>query len=418
MTTMRFITRARRVSPARAAGAALAIGVLAAGCGSAARPAAAPGRPPVSLPLATSLGAGQASWAVVPMGAPAGPNLFWQLFLLPAPAGRWKLATPPDVATNGAIALGTQPAQSGQSLVTGIHPSLLLDFSPITSTPDGGSTWSAGTPDAGLASVPDALGTAPGAARLIALDRSGDARLASSGHAPWTTLTSTRALAAKPAARSCRLTALTAAAFDPAGSPVLAGTCARVGVAGIFADQNGTWHADGPSLPAALRGQRIQVLRLVRTGSRLTALLQAGAGRSASVLTAWSAGAGRTWSVSAALPLAGSPVLSSSFGSAGATAVELDGSRGRLLTGPGASWQALPALPPGRSITLALPAGGGVDALAADGSVLTIWRLQATGKGSAGSGKAGSGEAGSSTGPGAWVKMQQIKVPIQYGSSS
>jgi hypothetical protein len=435
MTTTRFITNAVCGRRARLAGAALAVGILAAGCGSATRPAAAPARHPVSLPLATSLGAGQATWAVVPMGT-AGPNLFWQLFLLPTAAGRWKLATPPDVATNGAIALGTAPAPSpaqsatakptaasgkpttsakptaggqaapsGPPLVTGIHPSLLLAFSPITSTPDGGQNWSAGTPDRGLANVPDALGTAPGTTRLIALDRDGDARQASSGHAPWTTLTSTSALAAAPAARSCRLTALTAVAFDPAGSPVLAGTCAQAGVAGIFADQGGSWHAVGPSVPAALRGQRIQVLRLVRTGSRLTALLQADAGRSASVLTAWSSNG--SWSLSPALPLTSSPVLSSSFGSGGAAAVELAGGRGMYLTGPGASWQSLPALPPGRSVTLALPAGG-VDALAADGGELTAYRLQAS----------GTGQDASHSGPASWVKVQQIKVPIQYGSSS
>ena len=432
MTTTRFITNTLRGKRARLAGAALAASILAAGCGSAAQPAAVPARHPVSLPLATSLGAGQATWAVVPMGT-TGPNLFWQLFLLPTPAGHWKLTTPPDVATNGAIALalGAAPAQSatgksaaasgkaasasgksgssatsatdgqaagsGQSLVTGIHPSLLLDFSPITSTPDGGQHWSAGPPDRGLANVPDALGTAPGTTRLIALDRDGDARQASSATAAWTTLTSTKALAATPAAQSCRLTALTAVAFDATGSPVLAGNCARPGVAGIFADQGGSWHAAGPSVPAALRGQRVQVLRLVRTGSQLTALLQVGAGRSASVLTAWSANG--SWSLSPALPLAGSAVLSSSFGSDGATAVEQAGGRAKYLTGPGKSWQSLPALPSGRSVTLALPAGG-VDALAADGSNLTAWRLQASG------------------GSTSWAKIQQIKVPIQYGSSS
>jgi hypothetical protein len=150
---------------AAGAAAALAVAALAAGCGSAARPAAAPARPAVSLPLATSLAAGQVTWAVIPMGAAAGPNLFWQLLVLPAGGARWILATPPDVATNGAIALGGPGRHGAQSLVAAIHPSLLLDFSPVTSTPDGGRSWSAGAPDPGLADVPATAApswTAPG----------------------------------------------------------------------------------------------------------------------------------------------------------------------------------------------------------------------------------------------------------------
>ena len=57
---------------------------------------------------------------------------------------------------------------------------------------------------------------------------------------------------------------------------------------------------------------------------------------------------------------------------------------------------ALPSRPAGRPVTLALPAGGGTEALAAAAGTLTVWQL------------AGSG----------WAKVQTIKVPIQYGSSS
>ncbi|HEY5360754.1 MAG TPA: hypothetical protein VIJ82_24245 [Streptosporangiaceae bacterium] len=396
-----------RMRPGRCAAACAAIAVLAGGCGSVAAGAAAPAGPPVSLPLATSLSAGQTTWAVIPMGAASGPNLFWQLFKLPAGGASWALATPPDVATNGAIALGVQ---AGQSLVAGIHPSLLLDFSPITSTPDGGRTWSVGAPDPGLANVPDALATGPRGGQLIALNRSGSAELSrGGGTSSWTTLISTRALRATPAGRACQLTGLTAAAFEPSGPPVLGGICARPGTAGVFAYQGGTWHAAGPPLPGSLSARPTQVLRLTRTGSRLTAVLQAGTGRTASLLTAWTTGS--TWTLSPALPLRGRSVVSSSFGSTGGTIVVLSGGRGELLAGPGASWQQLPRLPPGRTVTLALPAGGGVDALAAAGSSLTVWRLP-------------SGQGGVTWKPGAtsehgatWSKTQQVKVPIQYGSS-
>jgi hypothetical protein len=389
--------KARRAAVAALALASLALAVLAAGCGSVTRQAAAPARRPMSLPLATSLAAGQATWAVIPMGAAAGANRFWQLFLLPAGSPHWKLVTPPDVATNGAIALGVA---GGQSLVAGIHPSLLLRFSPVTSTPDGGRTWSADTPDPGLANVPDALGIAPRGGELIALDNNGNAELARAAHAAWKTLASTRVLAGTAAGRACRLAGLSAVAFERSGAPALAGRCGRPGVAGIFAFVSGTWQVAGPPLPASLREQQVRVIRLARTGGRLTALLQAGAGRSASLLTAWMTG-GR-WTVSASLRLTGRAVASSSFGSDGAVAVELAGGRGEVLAGPGSSWQALPALPPGRTVTLALPAGGGIDALAADGGLLTAWRIP------------GPAIASGAT----WVKAQQLKVPIQYGSSS
>jgi hypothetical protein len=412
------IAAATVVAAAVIAAAVIAAAVIAAaviaGCGSTARPGSVPARRPVSLPLATALATGQTAWAVVPMGAAAGPNLFWQLFVLPAHASRWSLATPPDVATNGAIALGVQ---SSRSLIAGIHPSLLLRFSPITSTPDGGRTWSTGAPDPGLANVPDALAASPDGSRLIALDRDGSAEQASTrqsgnARANWTTLTSTTALSATPAGRACRLTALTAAAFSPAGSPVLAGNCTRPGVAGIFAQESGTWRAAGPpssSLPAPMRQQKMQVLRLTRSGTRLTALLQAGTGPTASLITAWANG-GR-WTLSPPLRLAGLAVTSSSFGSNGAAAVTFTGQHGQYLADPGTSWRPLPAMPPGRNVTLALPAGGGVDVLATDGSVMTAWQLH---------GGTGGGDTAAATtvGRGSWVKTQATKVPIQYGSSS
>ena len=75
------MTRARRA----AAGLALAIAV--AGCGSGAERPAAPHPPkPVPLSLATSLTSAGTAWATIPMGAPSGPNQFWQLFTLAAPA--------------------------------------------------------------------------------------------------------------------------------------------------------------------------------------------------------------------------------------------------------------------------------------------------------------------------------------------
>ena len=92
----------------------------------------------------------------------------------------------------------------------------------------------------------------------------------------------------------------------------------------------------------------------------------------------------------------GTAAISASFGDEG-IGVVLAGNRAETISGPGSSWRRLPALPAGRTVTLALPAGGPAEALAADAGTLTAWQL-----------------AGN---PGAWVKTQTIKVPIQYGSS-
>jgi len=51
-------------------------------------------------------------------------------------------------------------------------------------------------------------------------------------------------------------------------------------------------------------------------------------------------------------------------------------------------------VPPGTG-TLAAGTGGCYDALAVTGSRLTVWRL----------------------GRGAWARVQQVTVPVQYGSS-
>ena len=399
--------------PPRAGAAVLAAAVLAAGCGTvAARPAAAPAPRPVTLPLATSAVGDQATWASVPMGT-AGPNLFWELFVLPAAGTRWTLATPPDVATNGAIALAPG---DGTSIVTGIHPSLQLGFSPITSTPDGGHTWSASAPDPGLASVPDALAAAP-AGGLITLDHDGRVDLGGPGPASRPTLTSLTALAATPAGRACQLTGLTAVSFSPAGSPMLAGQCARPGVAGIFLSQGQGWRATGPALPAPLNRRDIEVLRLTRAGNQLTALLQAGTGRAASLVAAWST-TGSQWTLSPPLRLNGLTVESSSFGR-GSLAVALTGRRAELIPGPAASWQPLPELPAGRAVTLALPKAGIVDALAASGSDLTAWQLPLAAPAAGGiSAGAASGLTAGAYGRGSWTRTQQTTVPIQYGSSS
>lgn len=376
----------------------LAAAVVVAGCGSAAPATRGPAAeaPPGGSPfLATSLTTAAGTWAVAVMGGSvASHNNFWQLFVRPPGASRWQLVTPPGVADNGGLVLA--PA-AGRSLVTGFRPSQYLTYTPLAVTRDGGHAWaSAGPLDAALANSPGALAAAPGAGRLLALLTSGAAKLAAPGYTRWSTLTTVRTLAATPAGRRCGLDSLTAAAFSSSGAPLLAGPCTRPGIAGIFTTRGGAWQAAGPTLPATLTRQHISVVRLTRTPNALVALLEAGTGPAASLLAAWSADSGTRWALSPPLRLDGAKLTSTSFGSAGATAVVLNGNRAQIITGAGAGWRSLPALPAGTA-TIAPGPAGGFDALAVHRARLTVWQLGAS----------------SAT----WHATQVMNVPIQFGSS-
>ena len=386
--------------PARrgAAALALAAGALLAGCGSPAPhvPGPAAEAPPAGTPfLATSLVTGAGTWAVAVMGGPvAAHDNFWQLFARPAGSSRWKLVTPPGTADNGGLVLASA---GGGSLITGFRPSQYLTYTPLTITRNAGRAWSSAGPlDGALADVPDALAAAPATGHLLALLIDGTAELAAPGYTSWMTLATQRSLAATPPGRRCGLQDLTAAAFGPAGQPLLAGTCSHPGTAGIFVGTGGTWHAAGPALPAALASQPVRVLRLTSTAGGTAALLVAGTGPAASLLAAWSADSGGHWTLSPPFRLNGATPNSASFGPGGTAAIVLNGNRGEAAAGPGAPWRALPALPPGTA-TLAAGAAGGFDALAAGRTTMTVWQL--------------------APGSAAWAKAQAISVPVQFGSS-
>ena len=373
-----------------------AVGVLAgllaalvAGCGSQAAPAAPPPIAVQTAPLATSLVTAQGAWAIAVMGRPADPkNSFWQLFVRPTGASRWSLVTPPAVADNGGLVAAG--AAGGTSILVGFRPSQGLTFSPLAVSSDRGQNWTPGLLDAALADVPDAL-AAGTSGRILALLHDGTIEAAPGAAAAaagqWSRLTTPGALAASAPGRRCGLAALTAVSFGPGDIPMAAGSCQRPGVAGIFADNGGTWQAAGPVLPAGLGGDQAQVLGLARTSAGDTALLLAGT----NLLAAWRDGT--RWTVSAPVPAAGG-IAASGFGPGGSVWVLLGDGWAQSLAGSGAAWRALPPLPAGTA-TLAAGPGGGYDALAVSRSVLTVWRLGAA----------------------AWAKAQVIDVPIEYGSS-
>ncbi|MGH3155276.1 MAG: hypothetical protein ACRDNF_01670, partial [Streptosporangiaceae bacterium] len=235
MRSINNTAAAARLTRGAAVAPALVLAILAAGCGSATPGTADAARRPVSLPLGTSVAATGVTWAVIPMGVPRDHNLFWQVFTLARGDSRWALATPPDVATNGAIAVTVTGAASATAA---IRPSQLLTYSPVISTANGGKTWQPGAPGPGLADVPDAFASGPDGGQLIALTRNGRVER---GRTNWTTLTSPRRLAATSAARACQPASLTAVAFGPSGQSVVAASCARHGVAGIFTGQGDHW---------------------------------------------------------------------------------------------------------------------------------------------------------------------------------
>jgi hypothetical protein len=356
-------TRRRRAGLA-AAGVLIAA-IAAAGCGSTPAPSVSPPPPPAPPPLTTSFAGPAGTWAVVEMGGSAAQEEnFWQLFVRPAGATKWRLATPLGVADNGGLVVASP---GGGSLVTGFRPSQLLTFSPLAASSDNGASWSsAGPVNSGLTAAPDALAAGPSGS-LIALTSAG--------------------LAATQAGRACGVTGLTGAAFTSSGTPVLAASCSRPRVAGIFADHGGSWQAAGPAVPASLARQDVDVLRLTAAGPGLVAVLQAGK----SIVAAWYDGT--RWTVSA--PLAATTLKSTAIGPDGSVGVILNGSDGATLAGPGAAWHVLPALPKWAA-TLALGSSGQVDAIAASGGTFRDWRLT----------------------PAGWSLAQTVHVAIPYGSSS
>jgi hypothetical protein len=372
----------------------IAVAVLSAGCGSAARQPAAPAGPAQPPSLATSLVTASGTWAVAVLGGSAAShNDFWQLFVRPAGTGRWRLATPPGVASNGGLVLAGLGARS---VVAGFRPSQELSFSPLAITHDNGAAWKPGLLDSALADVPDALAAAPASGRLLALLANGGAELSRPGGTAWTRLATRQALAASAAGGRCGLGRLTAAAFSPSGVPLLASSCARPGTAGVFAYAGGTWQPVGPALPASYARQKVTVLRLTTESGTTMALLAAGTGSAARLLAASSTGSGAQWALSQPLPLHSASITSASFGPRGAVAIVLTGGHGETLTGTAVAWRPLPALPPG-TVTLAPGPADRWDALAVHRTRLAVWRP--------------------APGGATWAATQTINVPVGFGSS-
>jgi hypothetical protein len=381
------VTGRRARAAAVLACAGLACAGLMAGCSSHPARVTGAGPRPLTAPLSTSLVTAQGSWAVAVMGGPDAGNKFWQLFFRPATSGRWSLVTPQGVADNG----GLVAAGGGAYLVVGFRPSQNLAFSPLATSTDTGRNWTPGLLDAGLADTPGAIAVGP-SGRTLALLQDGTIEATptagSAAAGRWAPLTTLEALAASAPGRACGLEGVTAVSFGPDENPMAAGSCARPGAAGVFTDAGGTWRSAGLALPA---GGRVRVLGLTSQPGGNMALLAVSLPGGTSLLAAWRDGT--RWTVSA--PVTADGVRAIGFGPGGSAWLLPDRGRPETVAGAaGSTWRSLPPAPPGTG-TLAPGTGGSYDALAVAGSRLTAWRL-----------------AG-----GTWAKVQQITVPVQYGSS-
>ena len=114
----------------------------------------------IATSLATSIETSAGTWAVVPMGHLDQPlNTFWQLFFRAKGATRWSdYASALAVATNGGLLVATP---NGRSLVVGIRPANLLDYSPLLVTANNGRTWIPASPSARSRDVPTPLRSNP-----------------------------------------------------------------------------------------------------------------------------------------------------------------------------------------------------------------------------------------------------------------
>lgn len=377
-------------------GLALACAGLTAGCGTQAATVAVTRPPAVTASLSTSLTTAQGTWAITVMGGSAAShNNFWQLFVRRANTGRWSLATPEGVADNG----GLVAAGGNGSLVVGFRPSQELAYSPLATSTDAGLNWTPGLLDAALADTPGAIAVGP-SGRTLTLLQDGTIEAAPTADdaaaGRWMPLATLKALAASAPGRSCGLKGMTAVSFGPDQNPIAAGSCVRPGAAGVFTDAGGTWRSAGLTLPTGGPDMgTVRVLGLTAIPGGNAALLAVGN----SLLAAW--WDGTRWTVSA--PVTADGVRAVGFGPGGSAWLLLNRERAETIAGTaGSTWRALPSVPAGTTVlappgtgTLAPGTGGSYDALAVSGSRLTVWRLAR----------------------GAWGKVQQITVPVQYGSS-
>ena len=407
------LPRPPRLFVARLVATAAAVAVGLTSCGAAAKRSASPGAglSSIGTPLATSVQAGAGTWATLPMGHLGQPlNTFWQLFLRTGGSSSWSdHVEATAVATNGGLVL----ASSGRSLLVGVRPTNLLTFSPLVATADTGRTWADGLISQALADHPGALAAGAGGRYLaIVATGHGDEVLGSAGSlTSWRPVVTEPDIGSAPGGRACHPTALTAVGYL-SDQALVGARCGRPGTLGLWALAARRWQPVGPRLPSG--AGYAEVLDLVHSGGKVkvAALIALASQHRTSLMAAWTA-TGGTWRTSSALPLGEGTRLTSFGGTPDgglfALVRTVRGQEDLEVTGPAAAasgsagngslrrdgWRRVVA--PVGTATVAFGPGATVDALAAAGTIMTVWALSAR-----------------ST---SWSKRQVVHVGIVYGSS-
>jgi hypothetical protein len=348
---------------------------------------------PPTISLASSSVTGTATWATLAMGHLDDPlNTFWQLLTLSG--SKWRLTTPPGVASNGGLVAATEST----SVLTGFEPSQDLEFSPLARTSDLGATWQVGVLPSGLAPVPDALAQRDGESLALLQTDGGKVVANAAGLSTWTSVTTASALEHQATVADCHIRSLTAITIDTDDNPLVGASCEPGGRVGLFTRSSGNWVSVGPRIPRE-SGVSIEVIRLDQTNAGTAALVIAGTGKAARLYAMWSGGSFSSWTISGALPLNGAALLSTGVTNAGDFIICIRAksavASASVVASQGQQWQSLPALPSGTTSVTATPAGK-YEALEPVASVLSIYAL-----------------AGSE-----WSKVQSLHVDIPYGSSN
>ncbi len=343
------------------------------------------------------------SWSTLPMGQLSDQsNTFWELFHALPGSSLWTLVTPEGTADNGGLVAGV----SGDSVAAGVLPSALLRFSPLSSSSDGGASWSPVFLPGALARSADALAIeTSGTPAGLAVLRGGTVLAAAKSLGSWAPLVTTTVL--RRAAPSCDVSAIAAVAFSAAGAPLVAAGCERGSRVGLFRQTDGSWHLAGPTLAVGRESGAIGVLRLETSGG-VTTLLATVGGAGHEALEVARVENDSVWTMSAPLPVpSADSVRASAVGADGRVAVLVSMPKSKQAVfdvGPGGrAWSSLPP-PPSRAAGLAFPGDAPtvdappLDVFSVNGSALRVFELTPSGA--------------------TWSRVQTTQVPISYGSSS
>ena len=348
---------------------------------------------------------------VLAMGNLSDPaNTFYELFDRPAGASDWTLATPPGVADNGGLVVG--PSASG-ALTAGFLPAADLTFSVLASRAAGSTQWTPGDVPGTLAAEPDALAAGPsGQTAAVLSGNDSPVEAQASGASSWHRVATAGDLAGVHG--GCPVTRITSVAVTASGAPVVGAHCTgpQVGIfvprdasAGVTPDldaPDGGWSRAGSTLGAP-GVTATTVLRLQAEGAGIAGLVEGSGSADSSIVGVWGASATAVIAQSSPLTVqSGWAVRATATGGSGGLGVAVllgtASARGLRLAGvagPGQPWVSY-ATPPSGTTAVAL-VGDEVDAFVPAGSTLHVW---------------------AATGTGPWRQVDQLTVPIQYGSSS